>query len=229
MPEVHHDWYLRSHTSPRPAKGAPEFLQFPVAVRRRILTCILGLCPKGPSCRDIHDPNKLAICRDFLHKGYCPNQTYCNLSHDPSSERVPACVHFLKGHCTKDDCRYAHVHVNPAAPVCDAFATLGYCAKGSACTDRHVNECPDYANTGVCQKDKCRLPHVDRASRLRQTAAPTAASDSGEKHVVDKPSGQRDFESDEDDSDTENENAMMQETLSEGSHELSQQKDFVSL
>ncbi|KAI9825969.1 MAG: hypothetical protein M1826_006860 [Phylliscum demangeonii] len=93
----------------------------------------------------------------------------------PTPERVPACMHFIRGNCSNETCRYAHVRVNPGGPVCRPFATLGYCEKGSQCTERHVFECPDYANLGACNKRKCRLPHVDRAGQIRKMAAHAAA------------------------------------------------------
>ena len=91
------------------------------------------------------------------------------MSHKPSPHNSPTCLHFQDGRCTNDDCRFAHVHVNPAAPNCDAFGRLGYCEKGKLCPDLHAHECPSFSNTGVCPSgDKCRLGHVHRASRMRQ-------------------------------------------------------------
>lgn len=52
--------------------------------------------------------------------------------------------------------------------MCYDFATFGYCKKGAQCSDRHVHECPAYANTGVCNDKKCRLPHPDSAGQIRQ-------------------------------------------------------------
>lgn len=60
--------------------------------------------------------------------------------------------------------------------MCRAFATVGYCEKGAECGERHVHECPDYANTGVCNKKRCRLPHVDRAGQIRKKTAVSAES-----------------------------------------------------
>ena len=79
-------------------------------------------------------------------------------------------MHFIRGNCSKSDCRYAHVRVNAGAEICRAFSELGYCSKGTSCEQRHVFECPDYAENGVCHDRKCRLPHVDRAGRLRMQA-----------------------------------------------------------
>lgn len=128
----------------------------------------------------MHDPDKIAICKTFLQKGTCPLGEACDLSHEPTPNRVPACLHFIRGNCTNEQCRYSHVRVNPASPVCRNFASLGFCEKGSTCAERHVFECPDYANRGTCRNSKCRLPHVDRAGQIRKVAA-AAANATGAK------------------------------------------------
>lgn len=136
-----------------------------------ILICarfLLGRCAKGSRCLYTHDPSSVALCKDFLQKGLCPAGDFCDLSHDLSPERTPTCLHFLRGRCSNQSCRYAHVGLNPAALVCYDFATFGYCKKGAQCSDRHVHECPAYANTGVCRDKKCRLPHPDSAGQIRQ-------------------------------------------------------------
>ncbi|KAI9787374.1 MAG: hypothetical protein M1816_007507 [Peltula sp. TS41687] len=143
-----------------------------------------GSCSKGPLCPYIHDPNKVAICKAYLQSGTCPAGSSCDLSHDPTPERVPACVHFLRGKCSNANCRYAHVRVNPGAPVCRAFASLGFCERGATCTERHVFECPDYANKGSCNNKKCRLPHVDRAGQIRKIAANAVAESNQQKEDV---------------------------------------------
>lgn len=135
----------------------------------------LGSCLKGPLCPYTHDHTKVAICKDYLQTGACPANGSCDLSHEATAQRVPACLHFLRGKCSNPDCRYAHVRVNPGAPVCRAFASLGFCDRGADCTERHVFECPDYANSGTCNNKKCRLPHIDRAGRIRKMAATAAA------------------------------------------------------
>ncbi|KAF5579242.1 hypothetical protein FPCIR_11192 [Fusarium pseudocircinatum] len=124
-------------------------------------------CTKGPRCRYIHDPNKVALCKDILKDGQCVNGESCDLSHDMTPERTPNCLHFAKGHCAKADCPYTHSKASPAAPVCRNFGFSGYCEKGAECTDRHVFECPDFSNTGRCKVKGCKLPHRERASVLR--------------------------------------------------------------
>ncbi|ODM21493.1 hypothetical protein SI65_02337 [Aspergillus cristatus] len=181
-----------------------------------------GTCYKGPSCFYIHDPNKVAICKEFLH-GKCSAGIDCDLSHQPSPHRSPTCLHFLRGRCANPECPYAHVRVTPGAPVCRNFATLGYCEKGADCEERHVNECPDYANTGVCNRKHCRLPHVDRAGQMKNTAIRAEGPRDDES---DASSEEEEYdEIDSDDVDSDDEDPEFIEGVDTG--ELSQQQDFV--
>ena len=173
------------------------------------------------------------MCKDYLQTGCCPAGDSCDLSHEPTPERVPACLHFLRGKCSNATCRYAHVRVNPAAPVCNNFAILGYCVQGANCSERHVHECPDYANTGICRKPKCRLPHVDRAGQIRKHTANITGTTTGpsEDDDSDLVSDDDDDEMDSDDVDSDGleEDSMVigDDTVSQSSHALSQQQDFV--
>ncbi|KAK8225982.1 CCCH zinc finger protein [Phyllosticta capitalensis] len=185
-----------------------------------------GTCSKGPQCRYQHDPHKVAICKDFLLRNNCPLGEACDLSHEPTAHRVPACLHFLRGNCTNDDCRYAHIRVNPSAPVCRAFGTIGYCEKGPECTERHVFECPDYANHAVCRNPKCRLPHVDRAGQIRKAAgAQSSALDSVEMDISSDDEAQ--INSDDVDSDAEIEEEIIMTDADGQGHEVSRQQDFI--
>lgn len=136
----------------------------------------LGVCTKGPACRYDHDPAKVSICKDFLQKGTCPSGDSCDLSHDLTPERTPTCLHFAKGNCSNPTCRYSHIRLSPSALVCRAFGIYGYCEKGVNCTERHVHECPDYSNTGVCNTKGCKLPHRLKASVIRRNTARTDAA-----------------------------------------------------
>lgn len=188
-------------------------------------------------CPYIHDPTKVAICKDFLKTGSCPAGDACDLSHDPKPERVPACLHFLRGKCSNPACRYAHVRVNPGARVCQRFATLGYCELGASCNERHVHECPDYANTGACHNKKCRLPHVDRAGQIRKFAANKVGDSDDSRHGDGEDDPDSDIDSEEedgydaidsDDVDSDGlEDEPMQISMGTDTHEISQQQDFV--
>lgn len=122
-----------------------------------------------------HDPSKIAICWNFL-QGNCPNNAdNCQLSHDPTPERTPLCVHFANnGRCNRDNCPFPHVRVGPRHGICRDFAVLGYCDKGLDCDKQHVRECPDFAEKGSCTTKGCKLPHVIRANRNRKPAPSTS-------------------------------------------------------
>ena len=118
-----------------------------------------------------HDPSKIAICWSFL-QDQCPNSAEtCNLSHEPTPQRTPLCLHFLnKGRCTREKCPFPHVNVGQRLGVCRDFAVLGYCEQGLDCDRQHVRECPDFAEKGSCGTKGCKLPHVIRANRNRKVA-----------------------------------------------------------
>ncbi|KAI5254801.1 hypothetical protein E4T42_02186 [Aureobasidium subglaciale] len=191
------------------------------------LNISVGMCAYGNRCRYTHDPNKIAVCKDFLRSRRCAAGDACNLSHETNPHRVPACTHFLRGNCTNSECRYAHVAVNPVAPACRAFGTIGYCEKGADCTERHVFECPDYANTGICRNKKCRLPHVDTAGNMRKAKSTEVKMDEAE--TSDLSSDEESYDEigyDDVDSDNFSDNEVMGGT-DERDHELSQQQDYV--
>ena len=120
-----------------------------------------------------HDPSKIAICWSFLHAN-CPHTAEtCPLSHDPTPERTPPCVHFANnGRCTRANCHFPHVHLGPREGICHDFAVLGYCEKGLDCDEQHVRRC--LAEKGKCTTNGCKLPHVIRANRNRK--APDSAT-----------------------------------------------------
>ena len=120
----------------------------------------------------MHDPDKVALCKDFLKEGRCAHGDSCDLSHAMTPERVPNCLHYAKGHCAKAECPFTHSKASPSAPVCRAFGFRGYCEKGAECAERHVFECPDFSNTGKCNIKGCKLLHRERASVLRSLQKP---------------------------------------------------------
>jgi hypothetical protein len=110
----------------------------------------------------------VAICRDWLFKNDCANGEACDLSHEATEKRTPLCLHFANGKCNNDSCPYVHVEHAQADPVCRNFGFYGYCDEGAKCPGRHVFECPDFSNTGVCKTEGCKLLHRERASVLRR-------------------------------------------------------------
>ncbi|KAF2186829.1 hypothetical protein K469DRAFT_686068 [Zopfia rhizophila CBS 207.26] len=163
------------------------------------VNCIMftrtGTC-KRSSCKYTHDPEKTAICKVFLSKGSCSVGDICPLSHQPSPNCSPTCIHFLRDNCTNEKCRYAHVSISPRAPVCDTFARLGYCDKGAECSNIHTFECPDFVNKGTCNAKHCRLPHVTHAGRLRRVRSSLDSSDAESPMALSSPeNGNLDTES----------------------------------
>ena len=175
----------------------------------------------------------MAICKDFLQTGSCPAGDSCDLSHQPTPERSSTCLHFLRGRCTNTSCRYTHVRVNPGAPVCHPFATLGFCEAGGKCEERHVNECPNYANTGACKNKRCRLPHIDRAGQIRKNAANRTGNEASKSDLgngEDISSEEDDYDeigSDDIDSDDLEDPEPMEVADPNDGSGLSQQQDFV--
>jgi len=132
-----------------------------------------GTCARGTKCLYQHDPDKIAICPQYL-RGDCPfSSETCQLSHEATPNRAPLCIHFANsGRCKNgDSCVYPHFKVAPRTGVCKDFAVLGYCEKGIDCDKQHLKECPAFAETGICHIKKCKLPHVIRASATRQRKA----------------------------------------------------------
>ncbi|KAI1476369.1 hypothetical protein F4774DRAFT_393338 [Daldinia eschscholtzii] len=179
-----------------------------------------GSCPKGPKCRYIHDASKTAICRDYLLKGKCLQGDACDLSHDVTEERTPLCVHFAKGNCHNASCSYVHATHSPTDPVCRAFGIYGYCEKGAQCPDRHVFECPDFSNTGVCKLKGCKRLHIERASVLRK------ANNRASSEETDVSSDDDDAAADSDDIDSDEVEEFVK---NDGEEDLDfiQQKDYI--
>jgi len=185
-----------------------------------------GICPKGPRCRYIHDASKVAVCKEFLLKGSCTAGDSCDLSHDLTPERTPTCLHFAKGNCHNEKCRYSHVRVSPGAPVCRAFGIYGYCEKGAACAERHVHECPDFSNTGTCNTKGCKLPHRLKASTLRKNAA--RGDEAAEEGSSDLSSDDEADEIDSDDVDSDDLEFLGQEDGGVDA-DIPMQQDYVEL
>ncbi|KAI0125801.1 hypothetical protein BJ170DRAFT_685046 [Xylariales sp. AK1849] len=155
-----------------------------------------GSCHKGPRCRFMHNPSKVAVCRDWLFKNDCPNGDACDLAHETTEERTPLCLHFANGKCNNDSCPYTHAEHSQADPVCRAFGLYGYCDKGARCPDRHVFECPDFSNTGICKTEGCKLLHRERASVLRKAGNDEEMGDLSSEEEEDAGAGD-DIDSDE--------------------------------
>lgn len=126
-----------------------------------------GTCARS-RCVDIHDVEKLALCRRFLYKKACMKGAFCSLSHQRTPENTPHCLYFLESRCTNSACTFRHVNVAANGLVCENFGRLGYCHKGDDCVELHVYECPEFSNEGSCAMGEyCPLRHVHHASRMK--------------------------------------------------------------
>lgn len=197
------------------------YVEFPRGPGLQLITS-LGSCSKGPRCRYIHNPSKVAACKEFLLKGACPSGDSCDLSHDLTPERTPACLHFAKGNCSNPNCRYAHVRVSPTALVCRPFGIYGYCERGASCDLRHANECPDFSNTGTCPTRGCKLPHRHKASLMR-TNTPSAVDESSDI------SSEEDEEIGSDDVDSDDLEEFFGDEDGKEDTDIPMQEDFVQL
>lgn len=127
-------------------------------------------------CFSSHDLNKIALCPSVLRGVGCFSGDKCDLSHVASTENSPTCLHFLAGKCTRPKCAYIHAQLDPGAPLCSDFSYGGYCENGANCGYRHLRQCADYTNTGVCMNIACRLPHLDRASEQKRRLSSSSGS-----------------------------------------------------
>ncbi|KAK6957436.1 hypothetical protein Daesc_000221 [Daldinia eschscholtzii] len=148
----------------------------------------------------------------------------CGVDHAPKArnaeERTPLCVHFAKGNCHNASCSYVHATHSPTDPVCRAFGIYGYCEKGAQCPDRHVFECPDFSNTGVCKLKGCKRLHIERASVLRK------ANNRASSEETDVSSDDDDAAADSDDIDSDEVEEFVK---NDGEEDLDfiQQKDYI--
>lgn len=127
------------------------------------------------------------------------------------------------------------MHVSIDAPVCEAFARLGYCEKGGQCLDRHAFECPDFTNKGACEVGGCRLPHVVHAARLRkarmssEASSPPSDSDSeqGNAEVVENADNTKEVDDRGETDDMDETDFYTKADNTAYTHDLSQQVDFI--
>lgn len=93
-----------------------------------------------------------------------------------------------------------------------------------------MNECPEHANTGVCKKKDCRLPHIDRAAQLRKVAGTTTPNNPTDANTSDISSDEESGDPSGEDVDSDD---LDEEVLLPKQHdtanEFEQQLDFVQL
>ncbi|KAH8926228.1 hypothetical protein BT69DRAFT_1022146 [Atractiella rhizophila] len=128
-----------------------------------------GICTRANICPYNHDSSKVSICQKSL-RNKCPHSSSdCTLSHTPNEYRMPHCRHFPN--CTRPQCPYPHVKLSDGAKVCKDFASLGYCEKGTRCTEQHTWECEEFAEKGTCTAKACSKSHVIRRAPPKEEIA----------------------------------------------------------
>ncbi|USP77139.1 transcription initiation factor tfiid subunit 7 [Curvularia clavata] len=217
-----------------PKNLCPTFIVTGISTKRyfrRIPFCLcapnprLGRCSRKV-CPHIHDPDKQAVCKRWFYKDTCQMGKLCFLSHVATPRNTPTCTYFMAGRCSNNDCRFAHVRVDPAALNCKKFGRLGYCEKGDTCTELHAHECPYYANQGFCYHgDNCRMGHYHRASRMKASRFPSPASPLA-SNTSDRSNTPED---DMDVAGVNLEQNMPKTDAHQQAHQFTQQADFVSL
>ncbi|XP_043923270.1 zinc finger CCCH domain-containing protein 3 [Protopterus annectens] len=142
-----------------------------------------GKCNRGEKCPFIHDPEKVAVCTQFL-RGTCKKTDgTCIFSHKVSKDKMPVCSYFLRGICNNSNCPYSHVYVSRKADICQDFLK-GYCPQGTKCKKKHTLTCQEFSKTGSCPRgSKCRLLHINRKNRKRSSRFPAAHEHSSAKRA----------------------------------------------
>ncbi|OWZ23598.1 hypothetical protein PHMEG_0001506 [Phytophthora megakarya] len=94
---------------------------------------------------------------------------FCSLQN-----KVPDCKMFLRGACTRENCKYRHVKVSATAGLCEPFSK-GYCPKGCSCPLRH--ELPSKSPTATATATKGQTPSSTASGTLpSQSVGSTSAS-----------------------------------------------------
>ncbi|KAL8740117.1 MAG: hypothetical protein Q9190_007143 [Brigantiaea leucoxantha] len=99
--------------------------------------------------------------------------------------------------------------------------------------NRHIHECPDYANSGLCRRKKCTLPHVDRAGQIRKHAANQVTTKPKSSATNARDAEESDISSDEEESATSNDDDFDSDGFENEpvakDHALLEQNDYVAL
>ena len=123
-----------------------------------------GKCNKRDKgvCPYIHDPEKVAVCRKFLH-GNCYKED-CLLSHKVAPEKMPSCKFFLEGLCTKENCPYRHIKVSENAVICEDYRK-GYCPNGSECKKKHEDYSKPKVNSSSLKTNQDQGSSISKSTK----------------------------------------------------------------
>ncbi|GMT05088.1 hypothetical protein PENTCL1PPCAC_30644 [Pristionchus entomophagus] len=136
-----------------------------------------------------------SVCSRML-RGLCRGESTCPLSHDLLPHQMPICEHYLRMQCKHgpDECGLVHIKHNEKVPVC-VFFNQGKCTKEDDCTFRHQYRSDVIRALGVHapprdprgQSRTTRLPK-GRALLTASAAAATAAPSSPTSSAMNSPS-----------------------------------------
>ncbi|KAL0045522.1 hypothetical protein WJX82_008974 [Trebouxia sp. C0006] len=99
----------------------------------------------------------------------------------PCPDVMPVCTFYLQGLCTTEECPYAHVKVDPNAPVCQEFVS-GHCPRGVSCTKKHLTPrmIRQLRQSKALQADSCT------SQQSKATVAQAHAAEAGQSVLQDE-------------------------------------------
>nr|CDS27042.1 Zinc finger CCCH domain containing protein 3 [Hymenolepis microstoma] len=96
-----------------------------------------GSCESENTCPLLHNANYLRICPRFLQNICLLGEQRCPLAHVLDPCRIPQCVYFAKGTCSRSNCNFLHIKYHRGTLACQDFL-IGRCDKGPSCKRRHI-------------------------------------------------------------------------------------------
>ncbi|VDO03751.1 unnamed protein product [Rodentolepis nana] len=96
-----------------------------------------GCCESADNCPLLHNSEYLRICPKFLQNICLLGEQRCPLAHVLDPCRIPQCVYFAKGTCSRSNCNFLHIKYPQGTLACQDFL-IGRCKKGSSCKKRHI-------------------------------------------------------------------------------------------
>ncbi|EEC19684.1 hypothetical protein IscW_ISCW014804 [Ixodes scapularis] len=110
--------------------------------------------------------DRLEVCREF-QRGTCKRpETECRFGHPPEHVAVDSgdgavtvCMDFVKGRCSRDQCRYFHPPPHLQAQLKATQSRAGAAAAAAAMLLDTLPVCRDF-KSGQCKRPQCRYVHL---------------------------------------------------------------------